>query len=90
MFSIEYSRDAAKALRSMPRNVAQTIVGKIKYLAADPYAPNNNVRRLRGSNDTAFASANGASSTAGTTTVSWSRCSRSAPEEVHTNDHPIP
>jgi mRNA interferase RelE/StbE len=32
----------------MPRNVAETVVGKITTLAADPYAPNNNATRLQG------------------------------------------
>lgn len=51
MYSIEYSREAAKALRAMPRNVAQTIVGKIEQLALDPCALNNNVLRLKGEAD---------------------------------------
>ena len=46
MFSIEYSKAARKALRSMPRNTAGLIMEKIETLAADPFAPNNNVRRL--------------------------------------------
>lgn len=37
MFRIEYSRDALKALRGMPRNVQTGIVAKIEQLAADPF-----------------------------------------------------
>jgi mRNA interferase RelE/StbE len=51
MYSIEISRVAAKALRVMPRNVAVLIRSKIDMLAADPFAPNNNVKMLKGSND---------------------------------------
>jgi mRNA interferase RelE/StbE len=46
MFSIEYSRAARKALKTMPRNTAALIMEKIEALAVDPFAPNNNVRRL--------------------------------------------
>ena len=35
-------------LRRMPRNVAKTVVRKIDQLAVSPYAPNNNVTRLKG------------------------------------------
>jgi mRNA interferase RelE/StbE len=46
MFTIEYTRDAAKALKSMPRPTAALIVQKVAALAADPFAPNNNVKKL--------------------------------------------
>ncbi len=46
MFSIEYSKAARKALKSMPRNTAKIIMAKIEALGADPFAPNNNVRKL--------------------------------------------
>ena len=46
MFTIEYSRDAAKALKSMPRTTAALILQKLVALAADPFAPNNNVKKL--------------------------------------------
>lgn len=48
MFQIEYTRDAFKALKATPRNVSSQIVGKIELLAADPFATNNNVRKLVG------------------------------------------
>jgi mRNA interferase RelE/StbE len=51
MYSIEITREAAKALRKMPRNVALLIRSKIDDLAADPYAANNNVKKLKGSED---------------------------------------
>lgn len=46
MYSIDYSKAARKALKSMPRNTARIVMEKIETLAADPYAPNNNVRKL--------------------------------------------
>lgn len=46
MFSIEYSKAARKALKSMPRNTAKLIIEKIETLAHDPFAPNNNARKL--------------------------------------------
>jgi mRNA interferase RelE/StbE len=48
VWRIEYSRSALKALRKMPRNVAETISRKIVALAVDPYAPNPNATRLQG------------------------------------------
>jgi len=46
MFTVEYSKFARKALKAMPRNVAKLIVDKIGAMAANPFAPNNNVRKL--------------------------------------------
>lgn len=48
MYQIEYTRDAIKVLKAMPRNVSLQIRGKIESLAADPFAANNNVRKLVG------------------------------------------
>ena len=48
MYQIEYTRDAVKALKAMPRNMSLQIRGKIELLAADPFAANNNVRKLVG------------------------------------------
>ena len=49
MHTIEFTVDALKALAVMPRNTARLIRSKIDLLAADPTAPNNNVKRLKGS-----------------------------------------
>jgi mRNA interferase RelE/StbE len=46
MFLIEYSKAARRSLKAMPRNTARLILEKIEALAADPMAPNNNVRKL--------------------------------------------
>jgi mRNA interferase RelE/StbE len=48
MFEVKYSKSARKALKTMPRNMAEIIVEKIVTLAADPFVPNNNIRKLTG------------------------------------------
>ena len=48
MFRIEYSRDAQRTLTRLPRNLAALIRRKIEGLATDPFASNNNVKRLKG------------------------------------------
>ena len=48
MYGILFSRDAIKVQRRMPRNTARLIRAKIDGLALDPYAPNNNVKKLVG------------------------------------------
>ncbi len=45
---LNYSAEAVVTLRRMPVNVARTIRGKVERLADNPYAPNNNVRALKG------------------------------------------
>lgn len=46
MYQIVISKDALKKLRKMPRNVAKTILDKLDDLALDPFAENNNVKKL--------------------------------------------
>ncbi|WP_439893262.1 type II toxin-antitoxin system RelE family toxin (plasmid) [Ralstonia sp. 25C] len=51
MHAIEFTKQAAQALKTMPRNVAATAVtigAKIDALAVDPYAPNPNAKKLAG------------------------------------------
>jgi mRNA interferase RelE/StbE len=48
MYAIEFTVDALKALTAMPRNTARLIRSKIDLLATDPTAPNNNIKRLKG------------------------------------------
>ena len=48
MKNVTYSKEAVKALRRMPANTAQTIVGKIKAYAANPESQRNNVKALQG------------------------------------------
>lgn len=42
------TRSFAKALSRLPVNRQKRIVEKVKEVAADPYAPHNNVTRLLG------------------------------------------
>ena len=48
MYDIRLSKEADRALRRMPRNMAAKIIEKIKVVSADPYTPNNNVKALTG------------------------------------------
>ena len=48
MHAIEFTKQAAQALKAMPRNMAITIREKINALAVDPYAPNPSARKLAG------------------------------------------
>ena len=48
MYKVQYRASATKMLRRMPRNVAKTVIRKIDQFAVSPYAPNNNVTRLKG------------------------------------------
>jgi mRNA interferase RelE/StbE len=48
MYSTSFSREAAKSLAKMPTNTAKLILSKIDRLAVDPFAPNNNVKKLTG------------------------------------------
>jgi len=48
MHAIEFTKQAAQALKAMPRNTAATIRAKIDALAVDPYAPNPNAKKLTG------------------------------------------
>jgi mRNA interferase RelE/StbE len=48
VWRVEFSEQALATLQRMPRNVKATILAKLDRLAADPSAPNNNVRVLQG------------------------------------------
>ncbi|HYD99358.1 MAG TPA: type II toxin-antitoxin system RelE/ParE family toxin [Alphaproteobacteria bacterium] len=48
VFTVTYSPAAFKALRRMPQKTARRVVAKVEALAADPHAPNNNVKALTG------------------------------------------
>ncbi|MFT5394411.1 MAG: mRNA interferase RelE/StbE [Gammaproteobacteria bacterium] len=49
VWEITYSKTAIRALRRMPRDIAKRIRARINQLATDPYAPDNNLTKLRGS-----------------------------------------
>ncbi|MCX6050813.1 MAG: type II toxin-antitoxin system RelE/ParE family toxin [Chloroflexi bacterium] len=48
MYSVTFTKQAIRALRRIPRNVANLIREKIDELAVDPYAPHNNIKKLVG------------------------------------------
>jgi mRNA interferase RelE/StbE len=48
MKPVTYTRAALKALRKMPVDVAERIIGKIEQYAADPASQANNVTALKG------------------------------------------
>lgn len=47
MHQLTYLRRAERALLSMPRATAILVRDKLRQLATDPYAPNNNVKKLQ-------------------------------------------
>lgn len=51
MYAITYRRDAARALLRMQPAKAEDIRQAVARVAADPAAPNNNLRPLRGVRD---------------------------------------
>jgi len=46
MYRIRFTRSADKALRKMPRNIAQRIRERLDHIAAAPYAHHPNTTRL--------------------------------------------
>ena len=48
MYAITTTRSFDKAIASLPANWRKRIVAKIREVAADPHAPNNNLTKLRG------------------------------------------
>ena len=49
VFTIKITKVAMRQLNRMPSNIEQTVIRKIRYVAADPFAPNNNIKALRNS-----------------------------------------
>ena len=48
MFAVKITKAARRQLNAMPDNIERTIIRKIRHVAADPFAPNNNVTALKG------------------------------------------
>jgi mRNA interferase RelE/StbE len=48
VWRVAIEREAAKALGRTPINVQRLVLRKLRELAADPYARNNNVKKLVG------------------------------------------
>ncbi len=47
MFDILITKSALRQLNRMSKNIKQTVIKKIARVAANPHAPNNNVKPLR-------------------------------------------
>jgi mRNA interferase RelE/StbE len=48
MYRIVSTKPFAKALEKIPQNWQRRIISKIREVAVDPYAPNNNLTKLQG------------------------------------------
>ena len=48
MYTIAYTKEAAKSLQRMPHNIAQLIREKLKMIAVDPDAEHPNAKKLQG------------------------------------------
>ena len=48
MYRVATTKSFDKALIKLPVNWQERILAKIKEVAADPYAPNNNLTKLQG------------------------------------------
>ena len=48
MHQLTYTRRAQKVLLSLPRDTARQIRDKLRLLAENPHAPNNNATKLQG------------------------------------------
>lgn len=47
MYRLEFQKQPRKILQKIPKPEAQRIIAKLKLVASDPYAPNNNVAKLK-------------------------------------------
>ncbi len=47
MYRLEFQKQPRKILQKIPKSEAQRIIAKLKLLANDPYAQNNNVAKLK-------------------------------------------
>ena len=50
MYSVITTKSFSKAIGKLPANWQKRIVAKIKEIAMNPYAPNNNLTKLQGRN----------------------------------------
>jgi mRNA interferase RelE/StbE len=48
MYQLLFTKQADRALRKMPRDIARLIREKLNQLAQDPYAQNPNLTKLQG------------------------------------------
>jgi len=48
VYTIVYTKEAAKSLQRLPRNTAQLIREKLEMIAANPFADHPNAKKLQG------------------------------------------
>lgn len=48
MYKIETTKNFDKRLAGLPLNWQKRIINKIREVAENPYAPNNNIKKLQG------------------------------------------
>jgi mRNA interferase RelE/StbE len=48
MYSVVTTRDFDRAIARLPPNWQKRIIAKVREVAVDPYAPNNNLTKLQG------------------------------------------
>ena len=48
MYTIAYTKEAAKSLQRMPRDMAELIREKLEPIAVDPHADHPNAKKLQG------------------------------------------
>ena len=48
MYTIAYTKEAAKSLQRMPHNIAQLTREKLEMIAVEPYADHPNAKKLQG------------------------------------------
>lgn len=47
-YKVSFTKHATKELLKLPSAIREIILRKIKFLANDPYAINNNIKKLQG------------------------------------------
>lgn len=49
IYTVEFTKQAAKSLRKLPASVKDSIIKKIEEFAKDPFAPQHDVEKMQGS-----------------------------------------
>lgn len=47
-YKVDFTKHATRELLKLPSNIRETIIKKLKLLADDPYATNNNIKKFQG------------------------------------------
>ena len=49
IYTVEFTKQAAKSLRKLPANARNSIIKKVEEFAKDPFAPQHDVEKMQGS-----------------------------------------